>query len=126
MEFLNLVADITSSLDLSMLLRRVMSEATRMLGADRSTLFLHNEKTKELWSEVGEGLDAVEIRLPDHVGIAGAGFQSRKTINIPYAYADLRFNPPFDKETGYCTRSSRCVPGISRSGPGSGCTQPLH
>src|SRR6266481_3725778 len=64
MEFLNLVVDITSSLDLSMLLRRVMSEATRMLGADRSTLFLHNEKTKELWSEVGEGLNAVEICLP--------------------------------------------------------------
>ena len=85
MEFFNLVVDITSSLDLSMLLRRVMSEATRMLRADRSTLFLHNEKTKELWSEVGEGLNAVEIRLPDHVGIAGAVLQSRKTINIPYA-----------------------------------------
>ncbi len=56
LEFLDLVADITSSLDLSVLLRRVMSEATRMLKADRSTLFLHDEKTNELWSEVGEGL----------------------------------------------------------------------
>jgi len=126
MEFLQLVADITSSLDLSMLLRRVMSEATRMLKADRSTLFLHNEKTKELWSEVGEGLDAVEIRLPDHVGIAGAVFQSRKTINIPYAYADLRFNPSFDKRTGYFTRSILCVPVISKSGRCIGVTQSLN
>ncbi len=126
MEFLNLVADITSSLDLSMLLRRVMSEATRMLKADRSTLFLHNEKTKELWSEVGEGLNAVEIRLPDHVGIAGAVFQSRKTINIPYAYADLRFNPSFDKKTGYFTRSILCVPVINKNGRCIGVTQSLN
>jgi hypothetical protein len=45
--------------------RRVMSEATRMLKADRSTLFLNNEKTNELWSEVGEGLNAVQIKLPN-------------------------------------------------------------
>jgi adenylate cyclase len=126
MEFLNLVVDITSSLDLSMLLRRVMSEATRMLRADRSTLFLHNEKTKELWSEVGEGLNAVEIRLPDHVGIAGAVLQSRKTINIPYAYADLRFNPSFDKKTGYFTRSILCVPVINKKGRCIGVTQSLN
>jgi adenylate cyclase len=126
MEFLDLVADITSSLDLSMLLRRVMSEATRMLKADRSTLFLHNEKTKELWSEVGEGLNAVEIRLPDHVGIAGAVFQSRTTINIPYAYADLRFNPAFDKKTGYFTRSILCVPVINKNGKVIGVTQSLN
>lgn len=126
MEFLDLVADITSSLDLSLLLRRVMSEATRMLKADRSTLFLHVEKTKELWSEVGEGLSAVQIRLPDHVGIAGAVFQSGKTINIPHAYADLRFNPSFDKKTGYFTRSILCVPVINKNGKVIGVTQALN
>jgi adenylate cyclase len=126
MEFLDLVADITSSLDLSMLLRRVMSEATRMLKADRSTLFLHNEKTKELWSEVGEGLNAMQIRFPDHVGIAGTVFQSRKSVNIPYAYADLRFNPAFDKKTGYFTRSILCVPVINKNGRCIGVTQALN
>ena len=126
MEFLDLVADITSSLDLSVLLRRVMSEATRMLKADRSTLFLHNEKTNELWSEVGEGLSAVQIRLPSHVGIAGAVFQSGKTINIPHAYADLRFNPAFDKKTGYFTRSILCVPVVNKNGKIIGVTQALN
>ncbi len=126
MEFLELVADITSSLDLSLLLRRVMSEATRMLKADRSTLFLHNAKTNELWSEVGEGLNAMEIRMPNHVGIAGAVFQSGKTINIPHAYADLRFNPAFDKKTGYFTRSILCVPIVNKSGRVIGVTQALN
>ena len=126
MEFLDLVADITSSLDLSVLLRRVMSEATRMLKADRSTLFLNNEKTNELWSEVGEGLNAVQIKLPNHAGIAGAVFQSAKTINIPHAYADLRFNPAFDKKTGYFTRSILCVPVVNKHGKCIGVTQALN
>jgi adenylate cyclase len=126
MEFLDLVADITSSLELSVLLRRVMSEATRMLKADRSTLFLNNEKTKELWSEVGEGLNAVQIKLPNTAGIAGAVFQSGKTINIPHAYADLRFNPAFDKKTGYFTRSILCVPVVNKTGKVIGVTQALN
>ncbi len=126
MEFLDLVSDITSSLDLSVLLRRVMSEATRMLKADRSTLFLDNAKTNELWSEVGEGLSAVQIRLPNTAGIAGAVFQSGKTINIPHAYADLRFNPAFDKKTGYFTRSILCVPVVNKNGKVIGVTQSLN
>lgn len=126
MEFLDLVADITSSLELSVLLRRVMSEATRMLKADRSTLFLNDEKTRELWSEVGEGLNAVQIKLPNTAGIAGAVFQSGKTINIPHAYADLRFNPAFDKKTGYFTRSILCVPVVNKHGKVIGVTQALN
>ncbi len=55
-EFLDVVADVTSEIELGVLLKKVMAEATRMLRADRSTLFLHDEKTNELWSEVGEGL----------------------------------------------------------------------
>ncbi len=126
LEFLGLVADITSSLDLSALLRRVMHEATRMLDADRSTLFLHNAKTKELWSEVGDGLSAMQIRIPDHVGVAGAVFQSGQTINIPHAYADLRFDPRTDKRTGYFTRSMLCVPIVNKSGQIIGVTQALN
>ena len=72
-----------------------------MLNAERSTLFLNDEKTGELWSEVGPGSRSrCRSGCPNHVGIAGAVFTSGKTINIPYAYADLRFNPAFDKKTG--------------------------
>jgi adenylate cyclase len=126
LEFLDIVADVTSEIDLNVLLQRVMSEATRMLRADRSTLFLNDEKTNELWSQVGEGLDAIQIRLPNHLGIAGAVFTSGKTINIPYAYADLRFNPSFDKKTGYFTRSILCVPVVNKAGKVIGVTQVLN
>ncbi len=125
-EFLNVVSDLTSEIDLSTLLQKVMSEATRMLKADRSTLFLNDEKTGELWSEVGEGLGATQIRLPNTAGIAGHVFTSGETVNIPYAYADLRFNPAFDKQTGYFTRSILCVPVVNKNGKTIGVTQCLN
>jgi adenylate cyclase len=126
MEFFDIVSDVTAEIDLAALLQKVMSEATRMLNAERATLFLNDEKTNELFSKVGLGLQAAEIRLPNHLGIAGAVFISRQTINIPYAYADLRFNPAFDKKTGYFTRSILCVPVINKDGKIIGVTQVLN
>ncbi|MBI1985795.1 MAG: GAF domain-containing protein [Rhodospirillales bacterium] len=126
LEFLDVVSDVTSELELGTLLAKVMSEATRMLNADRSTLFLNDPKTNELFSRVAMGDSIGEIRLPNHMGIAGAVFKSGKTVNIPYAYADLRFNPAFDKKTGYFTRSILCVPIVNKDGKTIGVTQVLN
>ena len=126
MEFIDVVSEVTADIKLGSLLQKVMGEATRLLNAERSTLFLNEEKTNELWSEVGQGLESVQIRLPNHLGIAGAVFTSGKAINIPYAYADLRFNPAFDKKTGYFTRSILCVPIVNKHGKVIGVTQVLN
>ncbi|MAI29457.1 MAG: adenylate/guanylate cyclase domain-containing protein [Rickettsiales bacterium] len=126
MEFISIVSDVTAEIDLSALLKRVMEEATRMLNADRATLFLNDEKTNELFSRVAMGEGMGEIRLPNTAGIAGSVFSSGKTMNIPYAYADLRFNPAFDKQTGYFTRSILCVPVTNKNGKVIGCTQVLN
>ena len=126
MQFLDLLADITSDFDLSAMLSKIVTEAAKMLRADRATLFLNDEKTKELFSRVAMGDSVGEIRLPNHVGIAGAVFTSGQTINIPYAYADLRFSPAFDKKTGYFTRSILCVPILNKSGKIIGVTQVLN
>lgn len=126
MEFIDVVSEVTADIKLGSLLQKVMGEATRLLNAERSTLFLNDEKTSELWSEVGQGLESVQIRLPNHLGIAGAVFTSGKAINIPYAYADLRFNPAFDKKTGFFTRSILCVPIVNKHGKVIGVTQVLN
>jgi adenylate cyclase len=126
MDFFKIISDITSEIDLASILNKVMSEATRMLNAERSTLFLNDEKKGELFSRVGMGLEAAEIRFPNHMGIAGAVFQSCATINIPHAYADLRFNPAVDKRTGFFTRSILCVPLVNKAGRIIGVTQVLN
>ncbi|MBF0144079.1 MAG: GAF domain-containing protein [Magnetococcales bacterium] len=126
LEFLNIVSDLTSEIDIDRLLQKVMKEATEMLKADRGTLFLNDARTNELFSRVAMGSTMGEIRLPNSAGIAGAVFTSGKTINIPYAYADLRFNPAFDKKTGYFTRSILCVPIANKDGRTIGVTQVLN
>ena len=126
MQFLDVVSDVTAEIELGSLLQRVMVESTNMLNADRATLFLNDPKTNELFSRVAMGDGIGEIRLPNNAGIAGAVFQTQETINIPYAYADLRFNPSFDKQTGYFTSSILCVPIINKDGECIGCTQALN
>jgi adenylate cyclase len=124
-EFLNLVSELTSELELGRLLGRVMGEATRMLDAERTTLFLNDEKTGDLFSYIGDKLET-EIRFPSHVGIAGSVFTTGESIRIPYAYADLRFNPSFDRQTGFFTRSILCVPVFNKEGRAIGVTQALN
>ena len=82
MEFISIVSDVTAEIDLGALLARVMEEATRMLNADRATLFLNDEKTNELFSRVAMGEGIGEIRLPNTAGIAGTVFTSGKFEKI--------------------------------------------
>ncbi|MED5225758.1 MAG: GAF domain-containing protein, partial [Pseudomonadota bacterium] len=125
-EFMELVSKLTTELDLSRLLNHVVDAATDMLVCERATVFLNDEKTDELFSMVGAGLGAFEIRLPNNAGISGAVFQSGENVNIPHAYADLRFNPSFDKQTGFFTRSVLCVPILNKEGKRIGVTQALN
>ncbi len=125
-EFLGIVAQVSTEINLGPLLRMIMDAITRLLDAERSTLFLNDEKTGQLYTEVGQGLGATKITLPNHVGIAGAVFTSGQAINIPHAYADLRFNPSFDKRTGFFTRSILCAPVRNKDGKVIGVTQVLN
>jgi adenylate cyclase len=124
--FLDKVGDLTSDLDLGTLLTRVVTEAARMLQAGRATLFLNDEKKGELFSRVAMGESLGEIRFPNTEGIAGLVFTTGQAVNIPHAYADLRFNPAFDKRTGYFTRSILCVPIVNKAGKTIGVTQVLN
>jgi adenylate cyclase len=126
MDFLRLVSDITAELDVDALLLRVMAEATRMLHAERSTLFLRDERTHELVARVAEGDSVGEIRIPETSGIAGTVVTTGESINIAHAYADLRFNPELDRRTGFFTRSILCVPVINNDGRIIGVTQVLN
>lgn len=71
-QFLEMTAAISTALQLQTLLTKLMSTTTAMLAADRSTLFLHDDKTNELWSIVAQGAERSDImmalNLPDPEG----------------------------------------------------------
>jgi sigma-B regulation protein RsbU (phosphoserine phosphatase) len=101
---------LASEIRLDDLLQVIVQKAAEVLDADRATLFLYDESRNELWSKTTQRLEIKEIRLPLGAGIAGSVAKTRRAINIPDAYADARFDPDFDKDTGYRTRSILCLP----------------
>lgn len=90
------------------LLLLIMESVTQVMSADRSTLYLIDYEKKQIWSRVAQGTG--EIRIPLGAGIAGHVAKTGKTINIPDAYEDKRFNRDFDIKTGYRTKSILCMP----------------
>jgi len=123
---LEITSALAGDLDLDSLLRKIVEATTRLIAAERSTLFLHDENTGELWARVAEGIDRKEIRIPSYGGLAGTSFTTGATINIPDAYADPRFNPEFDQKTGFRTRSILCMPLLDRLSQPIGVMQVLN
>ena len=98
-----------------------------MATAGRCTSWM--KRVKELWTRVAKGLDGlsrVTIRLPLGKGIAGYVAATGDTINIPDAYLDPRFNPDYDRQTGYRTGSILCLPITTKSGKIIGVFQLLN
>ena len=104
---------ITSSLDLDEVLTRAMDLSRQVMEADACSLMLLDEEAGELvfrvaLGDVGERIK--EMRLPVGKGVAGWVAAAGEPALIPDAYADERFDPSYDRATGYRTRSIICVP----------------
>ena len=113
------------------LLERALHAFTRrvasLLQAERASLMLVDRSRQELVVSVSQDLSShSEMRFPMTSGIAGAVAQSGQPIRIADAYADGRFNPAIDQQTGFRTRSVLCIPLLDRSGSVFGVTQLLN
>jgi len=80
------------------------------MNAERSTFYIVDEERGELWSQIAQKAEILEIRLKIGTGIAGHVAKTGEIINISDAYNDDRFDPSTDKKTGYHTRSILCMP----------------
>ena len=115
-----------STLDLNELLSVVVKRISEVMEADRTTLYLLDDDTGELWSKVAQGETLAEIRLPVGAGLAGYVAKSGKSLNVKDAYQDVRFDAEWDRRTGYRTRSTLCVPMKNQHGRSLGVVQVLN
>jgi phosphoserine phosphatase RsbU/P len=104
----------------------VVPELSRAMDAERSSLFLYDQATGELYTKVAQGLQTAEIRVPSGAGIVGSAAKSGQSINIRDAYQDSRFNPEFDKKSGFVTKSILSTPIVSQSQRLLGVVQVLN
>ncbi len=127
---INIVLDVAKAMgsvrSLDELLDLIADASRRVVDADRCTLWIHDHEKGELWAKVAHGVDSEKIRLPVGKGIAGHVARTRSTLVIPDAYVDSRFNPEFDKNTGYRTRNILCVPMLDNEGAVTGVIQVLN
>jgi phosphoserine phosphatase RsbU/P len=96
--------------DLDSLLAVILERTTEVMEAERATLFIHDEETHTLWNRLSGSLNRGQLRIPLGTGIAGYVARTGRPLNVADAYADPRFNPQVDRETGFHTRSILCVP----------------
>lgn len=104
-----------SSSNIDTLLEYIMKKSQKVMRAESASMMLVIEETNELEFKVVLGPKATEVkpfRLPIGKGIAGWVAQTGKSVLIPDCYADPRFDPSFDKRSGYYTRTMLTVPMI--------------
>ena len=123
---LSISRSLGQEIQLDRLLTLIVSEVTSAMEAERSSLLLYDQVSGQLVSKIAEGMSTREIRVQLGVGVAGSTAQTRTTINIPDAYRDDRFNPAYDKSSGFRTRSILSAPIIGQNGKLIGVVQVLN
>jgi phosphoserine phosphatase len=94
--------------DLDRLLPLMAQACSRVLQAERSSLWVVEPETGELFTKVAQG--AQPIRLKPGEGVVGFVAAHNAPLCVPDAYSDRRFNPDVDRRTGYHTREILCFP----------------
>src|SRR5581483_10095947 len=79
-----------------------------LVGAERCSLWLVDERMGELWTRVAHGM--AEIRIPRGLGIVGSCIAQGEMLIINDAQRDKRFLRSVDEFSGFRTRSVLCVP----------------
>jgi len=123
---LDVMKSFSAELDVDQLLRKIVARTSEVMNAERSTLFVVDRKTEEIWSKVAEGAGLVEIRIPIGRGVAGVVAATGESINITDAYRDPRFDQTVDERTGYRTRTILCAPIHNAQGEVVGVAEVLN
>ncbi|MBU0991042.1 MAG: HD domain-containing protein [Proteobacteria bacterium] len=116
--------DLTSELDYKRLFPLIIGKVTTVMNAERSSLYVIDWRTQELWTEVAEGVE--QIRVPIDQGICGHVAMTGVILNVSDAWELPFFNQDFDIKNQFRTKSVLCVPIINRIGEKIGVLQVIN
>jgi len=112
-ELIEYIGRIGSSLDRDQILKTIIADATELLGAEASSLFLVDEATGDSVLKIASNMDVLsieEVRIPPGKGIIGATIQTGISTLVDDSTQDKRHYNRVDKESGFNTRSLVAVP----------------
>ncbi len=98
------------------LLTDMAQAATRLLDADRASIFLWDRPTHTLVARPALGVKKDELRIPDNAGIVGQVVRTGEPMRVDPTNGQELINRQVDSQLGYQTRTLLCVPLRSRRG----------
>lgn len=111
---LSLFKDMTNFGNREEFITSMLEEVTRIMNAQRATIFLINPNTNELEGIAALGVEKDLLKFDYRKGIAGSVFTTGVSLNIDARTDKIRFSEDIDKITGYITKSVICSPIYNR------------
>ncbi len=114
----DIARDLASTLDLDILLSRIVHAATEISGAEAASILLYDDTSQQLYFQVSTNMDESMHRgllVPLEGSIAGWIVNNRKPVRITDAHEDDRFFSKVEKTTGFSTQSMLGVPLVTKN-----------
>ncbi len=110
--------DLASTLDLDILLSRIVHAAAEVSGAEAASILLYDDAARRLYFQVATNIDEPTRRglvVPIDKSIAGWIVANRKPVRITNVHEDPRFFGDVEQTTGFPTESILGVPLITKN-----------
>ena len=98
------------------LLTDMAEAATRLVAADRASIFLWDRPSHTLVARPALGVKEEDLRIPDDAGIVGRVLRAGESMRVDLANGQDQINREVDARLKYRTRTLLCVPLRSRRG----------
>jgi signal transduction histidine kinase len=114
----DIARDLASTLDLDILLSRIVHAAAEISGSEAASILLYDDTSRQLYFQVSTNMDESTRRgliVPLEGSIAGWIVNNRKPVRITNAHDDPRFFSNVEETTGFSTESLLGIPLVTKN-----------
>jgi signal transduction histidine kinase len=115
---IDIARDLASTLDLDILLSRIVHAAAEISGAEAASILLFDDTSRQLYFQVATNMDESMRRgivVPLDGSIAGWIVNNRQTVRITNVHNDPRFFSSVEQTTGFSTESILGIPLVTKN-----------
>jgi Nif-specific regulatory protein len=113
---LEIAAQWNQHLEMESLLNQMAQASTRLLAAERASIFLWDRPQRQLVGRPALGVEKGELRISDQSGIVGQVVQTGEVRRVDEHAAQDAIDRQVDRQLRFHTRTLLCVPLRGRSG----------
>ncbi|MCL4201833.1 MAG: sigma-54-dependent Fis family transcriptional regulator [Pirellulaceae bacterium] len=108
------------------LLRQIAEASTRLLSAERASIFLWDKRGRTLVGRPALGIDEGELRIADDVGVVGEVVRSGQLRRVDAEEAAREIDRRVDRQLKFNTRNLLCAPLRTADGEPFGAFEVLN